>query len=394
MKRALAGLVVITAIAAAGAWLHRNRVGKLALAASEKQSLHDALNGNYPVPAPSGEETNDINGQLPDNLKFTKQQQPVPPDACEPIRAAIAALGPKGGLVTLPAGVYECGSTLAVKRSNVALRGAGKNATILRLADHAQAPLLIIGDPKTIRGPDGRAVTASRVTNVKVSNLAADGNRSHQDVDKECEDHACGPEDELTMRDNAITVRGASFITIENVEASNAVSGGLILERDSDHVHVRGFESHGNYFDGLAATQTTQCFLQDLDLWGNRDAGLSFDMGFYDNHIADSKLHDNGDVGVFARDARGNLFENIEISNSGNHGVFLGAVRWPAGCPMDNEFRSVTIRNSKGSGIYLGDDCAGNRVTERSVLSSNGGDCFHAAPGAHLAVDPSVRCLP
>ena len=44
MKKMLAGFVAVTAIAAAGACLYRDHAGKLALTASEKQSLRDTPN--------------------------------------------------------------------------------------------------------------------------------------------------------------------------------------------------------------------------------------------------------------------------------------------------------------------------------------------------------------
>lgn len=71
-------------------------------------------------------------------------------------------------------GTYMCTNPVVIDRDNVNLRGAGP-ATILRLADGANAPVLIIG--QTLNVP---TVTRSNIT---VSDLVIDGNRANQTLE-------------------------------------------------------------------------------------------------------------------------------------------------------------------------------------------------------------------
>ncbi len=307
-------------------------------------------------------------------------------DGCEPIREAIRALPPSGGVVPIGPGVYDCSSPVAVESDNVELRGAGADRTVLRLADGAESPVLVVGSLQAVLVPP-------RVAHVVVRDLTVDGNKAHQDTSHECGHHGCAG-DSTSIRNNGITVRAASDVTIENVRVHDALSGGLTTEKRSDHLVVRGLEADHNYFDGLSGDDTRQSLFEDLYLHDNRMAGLTMDLDFDDNHIDRARVQGNGDVGVFVLHSSGNLFEHMRIDGSGKDGIFIAAaVRSDAStCASGNEFRDLVVRGSRRDGVHLDDVCPGDSVTGHSTISGSGRRCVYEYPGSRLAADASSIC--
>ncbi|RYZ79784.1 MAG: right-handed parallel beta-helix repeat-containing protein [Proteobacteria bacterium] len=315
------------------------------------------------------------------------------PDDCEFIRLQIDALPTGGGVIQLPAGIFECKAKIVLKKSNVTISGAGRTLTTLRLANFSEDPLLVIGDDRVILDNEtGNWVTATRVANIVVSDLTVDGNLANQDPFKECGKGSCSG-DVSNIRNNAITIRGASYVTLLRVTAHSAISGGLVTEKYCDHLHVKDFSSYGNYFDGFAGYQTEQSLFENLDLSHNRGAGISIDIDFNENRFLNGTLTSNGDVGIFARFLHGVVFENLVISGSGNHGAFLAQSGHADSCANDNEFRSVTVEGSNGFGIYLASACTGNKVTGTSLFQNNKSGCMHVNSKTSMQVDSTVQCL-
>jgi hypothetical protein len=312
-------------------------------------------------------------------------------DQCEFIREAILALPDDGGLVEVPAGVFECRAMIQLKKSHVRLHGAGRDATTLKLADQSSSPVLVIGDEKIIQNATGDWVTATRVSDIEVSDLTIDGNVANQDVTHECGSGACDG-DVANIRNNAITIRGATDVRVLRVTAHSAISGGMVTEKYCDRLTVTDFTSYGNHFDGFAGYQTENSLFENLNLSRNHGAGISIDIDFNRNHFLGGTLASNDDVGIFARDTNEVVFENLSILKSGNHGVFLASSEHPDSCANRNEFRSVVIRDSKGQGLFLADPCVGNRVTGSSVLEGNAKGCFFVNSKTTLDVAPSVTC--
>ncbi len=327
---------------------------------------------------------------LTDSAFAIEFPQPRYDDNCQIIRDLIEQLPPRGGRIEIPAGTYTCKAPLIIAKSHVVLKGAGKNRTIFRLADWVHAPLLVVGHPHTVQ-KDGKLVTPWRVEKIKIEGMTFDGNKDNHDVKKECGETHCDG-DATSIRNNAISIRGASFVLIQDVSAHSSISGGLVTEKYCDHLKIVRFESYNNYFDGFAGYETEKSLFVDVDLHHNRGAGISIDIRFNDNTFRGGALRDNGDVGVFARDLSGNLFEKMKITGSGNHGVFLassveGNKQF---CASDNIFRDVEILNSKLIGLRVNDGCEGNRVVGQSVLRGNRDGCV--SDDGQTYVEPGVRC--
>jgi hypothetical protein len=155
---------------------------------------------------------------------------------------------------------------------------------------------------------------------------------------------------------------------------------------------VSDFTSYGNYFDGFAGYQTEDSLFENVNLSRNRGAGISIDIQFNRNHFRGGLLASNGDVGIFARDLKGNIFENLRILRSGNHGAFLADSDHPGTCANDNEFRSVEFVGSKGNGIHIASACTGNSITGKSLFEKNTKGCYFVNPAASMAIDAAVTC--
>ncbi|HYF37460.1 MAG TPA: glycosyl hydrolase family 28-related protein [Prosthecobacter sp.] len=259
------------------------------------------------------------------------------------INRAIAKCAETGGEVRLGAGTYVCKEPIILRHSNVTLRGAG-DATRLVLADKANCPVLIIGD----EAKDPR----HKVTGVRVSDLTIDGNRENQDV--ECWEGACDTGEKTVIRSNGITLRRAVGVTVERVTILRCRSGGLVTEKGCRRLTVRGLTASDHEFDGLACYETEDSLFTELFLHDNPGAGISTDLQFNGNVIANAMLLRNGTHGIFMRDSNRNLMQAVYIRDSGRQGIFIDQVdkKIETGA-CGNSFTGLTIERSQGAAVRI-----------------------------------------
>jgi hypothetical protein len=317
----------------------------------------------------------------------------VQPGPCSVIQNAINSLPSAGGAVVLSAGVYTCTAPIIIDRSNVVLRGDGPG-TLIFLAPHVNTPLLIIG--QAINEP---TITRS---NIHISDLVLDGNRANQEF--ECWGNNCA-----RVRNNGISVRRSENIVIAGVTARRARSGGVVVEKNSRRVTIRDLISFENEFDGLAAYKTEDSIFSGLHLYNNCFAGLSFDLDFNNNTVSDVNISRSpgitlscpeltgtptvsskvGTVGVFMRDAVGNMFHGIRVKNSREHGVFLA--EGPTGAVTGNTFSDLVVRdiaNPVMNGFRVNNTSCVKNILDAAQFSNNAGvDIVEIAP---LVKGPSV----
>ena len=227
------------------------------------------------------------------------------------IQMALDALPTSGGEVVLPPGKIMVRQPIVLRRDHQTLRGCGPT-TILTLADDANCPVIILGEP--VNHPQ------QTVRYLRVSDLFIDGNRSHQQRELW---RLAGEGSQI--RNNGVTVQGVSDSTVEHVTAARCRSGGLVSTLGVRRLTVRGFEAFDNQFDGLACYQTTDSLFTELYLHDNPGAGISLDLAFNHNVIRHAVLAAN-DLGIFMRSSRGNQFKDISIFNSHRYGVFMAHV--------------------------------------------------------------------
>jgi len=224
------------------------------------------------------------------------------------IQRALDALPESGGEVVLPASRIEVHQPIILSRDNETLRGAGA-ATILHLADNANCPVIILGEPVDY--------PTQTIRHLKVAGFFIDGNRAHQQREL-WQLQGEGSE----IRNNGVTVQNVTDSTVENVTTARCRSGGLVTTRDVRRLTVRNLTAFDNEFDGLACYQTADSLFTGLYLHDNPGAGISLDLDFNNNVISNAVLSAN-DLGVFMRSSRGNQFCDIAIRSSRHFGVFM-----------------------------------------------------------------------
>jgi Right handed beta helix region len=283
------------------------------------------------------------------------------------IQKALDSLPDAGGEVILPAGDFRISRPIVLRRDNQSLCGAGL-ATILRLADFANCPVIIMGDPV-----DQPSSTAKHLL---VSGLCIDGNRRHQQLEV-WQINREGSE----IHNNGITVQDVTDSAVTNVTCAHCRSGGLVTTLGVRRLAVQHFEAFDNEFDGLACYSTTDCQFADLYLHDNCDAGISLDLGFDHNRVTDAVLSGN-DLGIFMRDSRDNQFRDISIHHSRHFGVFIAQsdVETPQGwrpvahgeC-VDNCFMNLNVTSCGSAAFHVNDSTCTNNV----VMDMPAGAAFH-----------------
>ncbi len=281
------------------------------------------------------------------------------------IQKALDALPAAGGEVVLPAGKFLIRQPIVLRRDNQVLRGSGA-ATILRLADNANCPVIIMGEP--VNAPK------TVVQNLRVSDLFIDGNRRNQTRELW---RLEGEGSEI--RNNGITIQSVSDCVVERVTCAHNRSGGLVTTMGVECLTVRGLESFDNEFDGLACYLTTDSLFTDLYLHDNPGAGISLDLAFNHNVISNAWLNGN-DLGIFMRASRENQFLNVSIRNSLHHGVFMAhsemqtATGWgpaPKTECVYNAFTNLIAMNCGGAAFRVNNTTCTNNIIIRPKFEGN-----------------------
>jgi len=283
----------------------------------------------------------------------------------EQIQKALDSFGSAGGEVVLPAGTYILRTPIVLKRDHLSLRGSGMD-TILRLADDANCPVVVLGVPES---PSARPVE-----DLHLSHLFIDGNRKHQQVElwKKLSDGSI-------INNNGVEVRNVRDTIVEGVVCAHCRSGGLVTSAFNKRLTVRNLTSFDNQFDGMACYLTEESHFSQLNLHDNLCAGISLDLSFNGNTISDCVLTNN-DLGIFMRQSCGNSFTNLTIRHSRHHGVFMaqtGAASntgWklePGTECAGNDFSDLTISNSGGKAFVVNDPSCTNNVLNQCRFEDN-----------------------
>ncbi len=281
------------------------------------------------------------------------------------IQQALDGLPAGGGEVVLPGGRFEIRQPVVLSRDNQTLRGAGE-ATILHLADDANCPVIILGEP--LNDP------SQTIRHLKVAGFFIDGYRAHQQRELW---RLTGEGSEI--RNNGITMQDVSDSTVENVTCARCRSGGLVTTRGVRRLTVRNLVAFDNEFDGLACYQTEDCLFTELYLHDNPGAGISLDLAFNHNVVSNAILTAN-DLGVFMRASRGNQFCNISIRGSRHYGVFMAHAEqltprgWepvPRTECAQNSFTNLAASDCGGAAFRVNNDSCTNNVVIRPKFDGN-----------------------
>ena len=271
------------------------------------------------------------------------------------IQRALDLLPERGGEVVLPPGIIEVRQPIVLHRDHQTLRGSG-NTTVLHLADGANCPVIILGEP--VNNP------RSTVKNLLLDGFSIDGNRSHQQHELW---RLRGEGSEI--RNNGITVQNVTDSVLEHITSARCRSGGLVTTRNVRRLAVRDYTSFDNEFDGLACYQTEDSLFTGLRLYDNPGAGISLDLAFNHNVVSNAVLTAN-DLGIFMRASRDNRFYNIAIRHSRHYGVFMAHAERPAGRGMQQVPRTECVHNSFNNLIASNCGSAGFRVNDTTCTNN------------------------
>jgi hypothetical protein len=291
--------------------------------------------------------------------------------SCGAIQTAIDSLPAAGGQVVVSSGIFVCDTAIVIDRNNVALRGQG-SSTVLFLAAGSNSPVLVIGSTAT--------PPQTTYFNIHVSDLAIDGNRANQTI--ECWGGPCDSGGLTTIRNNGVTVRGATDVVIERVTVARARSGGLVTEKGCRRITVSEFTATDNQFDGLAAYQTEDSIFSNLYLYNNPFAGMSLDIDFNNNIVTGAIMAGNGKQGIFMRDSRDNVFGDIQIHDSGEQGLFLAQVDADANtAATGNTFHGLTVTGSIQAGMRVNNASCVNNLVVGAQFADNAACISEDSPG-------------
>lgn len=229
------------------------------------------------------------------------------------IQAAIdAANAAGGGVVYIPAGTYlVSGSTIQIIYPNVTIRGAGVDATIIKLKDSPsadQGPAIQLADYSNgaVRGT---------VKYVGVYDLTVDGNKDNQ----------FNSSVEGSLGNSGIVVEDAYEYTIAHVKVKNC--NGYGIGQTGSHLPYRA--------NGL---------IEDVEVFGCHYDGLDFKAGISHVVYKDVRTHSNGYGGnISGQDGMG-------IDIRGEHISLYDCVGGEDGANASGNFR---IRENAGTNVTI-----------------------------------------
>jgi hypothetical protein len=289
------------------------------------------------------------------------------PDDLEFVRNALK--NPGAQEIIIPEGSYTVNRPIVLNRDHASLVGRGK--VVITLADHANSSVIILGNTQTPARP---------VYDLRVSNLILKGNRDNQDM--ECQGGPCDSGGETNIRNNGITIRGVRGSEITNIETLDMRSGGIVTEKGCSKLHINGWISKNNYFDGFAGYETRESLFENLDLSENMGAGISLDIRFHGNTFKNVLMSKNMDVGIFMRYSNNNKFIDHKIIDSGSHGIFASQVDYEVGTmPINNTFENFEFIGIKGNAFHLNHAGVGNKLVGPKFRNVRGQNIFEAIPG-------------
>ncbi len=281
---------------------------------------------------------------------------------------------PLSGEVILPAGKIVLQQPIILQHDGETLRGAGET-TILTLADNVNCPVIIMGEP--LNEP------AHIVKNLHVSNLFIDGNRLHQQRELW---RLEGEGSEI--RNNGITVQAVTDSSIEHVTCARCRSGGLVTTHGVRRLSVRNLDAFDNQFDGLACYLTEDSTFDNLSLHNNPGAGISLDLAFDHNVIANAVLAANN-LGIFMRASSYNHFDGICIHDSNNYGVFMAQSSeltfngWrlqPKTECTNNAFTKFTANHCGSAAFRINDPACTNNIIVDAQFDNPGNGLSEVRP--------------
>ncbi|MGI6104061.1 MAG: right-handed parallel beta-helix repeat-containing protein [Patescibacteria group bacterium] len=291
------------------------------------------------------------------------------------IQAAINDLPAEGGKVFIPAGTYYVTATINIP-SNAWIEGAGKNATILELAD----------------GVNGSVLQSLTTSNIKISSLRINANDAGntgtdlhgvylydaervlvEDVyiyDSEDVGIRLVSTDYSTIQSSIIESTGAEGIYSTDTSSYNSYINNEVRDTGGYGIRFANAAYHRVEYNHIVNTTgygidfcngTTNSIAV-----GNTviDATLYGIAVFSDNNIVSTnRIIGSGSYGVYVTSSS-NVLEGNNVSNAASNGMYINA--------DDNIVNGNRIENSGSSGIYVSATADRNSITANRISDTTG----------------------
>lgn len=262
------------------------------------------------------------------------------------IQAAIDDVPSAGGLVFIPAGTYTVSAAILLK-SNLHLLGAGRDATIIKLASAA--------DVDVIQAPNG-------TTDISVSHLTIDGNRANQ---------------------TSATITGISILSSSGSPSSRVALQDLyVLNVRNDGILIDGATTDvlisRNVIDGTdlgagielasGTDTTTRIVVSNNNIRNVQSAGIAVTAAITDlvvsNNVIDTTVTADCITGYHQNNAFITVTGNT-CRDSGNHGIHITG--------DDISITGNVVENPTQSGIFLShsSETPPSQATRISVIGNS-----------------------
>ena len=232
------------------------------------------------------------------------------------------------------------------------------------------------------------------VRNILVQGIGIDGNLNAATEQLDCYDASepdlskrgklCDGHNTHYIRNNGLTIRAATDVTVKDVSSIHAYSGGLTVEKECRRLLVDGFYTAQNRFDGFAGYETEDSVFKNMLLEKQPYSGISVDLGFENNTFDTIVARNNKDRGIYSVQDSHNTYRNITAINNGNQGMFIVGrdIASPVGgltanpkyeqhsCD-GNKLEGVKLINNNAEGIYLGENCQNLQLANTVITTPN-----------------------
>jgi len=222
--------------------------------------------------------------------------------------------------INLPNRIIYINTPIIISKSNVFL--IGDTNTVLFLESNKNCPVIIVGVQEM-----------SMVSNICISNIKIDGNRTNQSKELWKYSKLGYP-----IYNNGIIIQNAQNIFVDHLQSYDCISGGFVTTFGVSFLMVSNYTAFNNQFDGLACYQTTNSVFVNLFLFNNLAAGISLDMDFNYNFFDNIFLAYNT-TGIFIRNSHQNIFQNVQAVGNKKFDIFMASVneKTNTGC-LYNDF--------------------------------------------------------
>jgi nitrous oxidase accessory protein NosD len=223
------------------------------------------------------------------------------------IQQAIEDMAEAGGTIFLRAGIYALAGSIHINRSNVTIYG--EQGTILRLDDHINQPVILVGSAKNV------PQAIDTIQNIKIADLEIDGNKDNQDSED--------AKDREWIKNNGIDIRAVMNLRVDNVNIHDARSGGLVVSWNSSRIVISNASFHDNYYDGIALYTSEDIIVSNIISYGNKSAGISLDNELKFVSFNGGHIRNNTKEGIFVRNSADINFHDLMIEGNQQDGAFL-----------------------------------------------------------------------